>query len=118
MDAEHKTMVTIWLLVKDPALWLVTVGAGAVGLVAEVPGDWKSHSGTLMVLAFFGGLVAKLLQFWLRMREQRNKLEEDQADRMERILDQERADHREEVLRLNKRIQQLEARLDGRADKV
>jgi hypothetical protein len=109
MDSQ---LLTVGAFIKDPLLWLTTVGGAALGLVTP---ETFSGSQSLYVglLALLGGLLGKLLQIWLDYRKQNRDASDSQLSRFERLLKEEREAHDKTEQRYLQRIKELEEILDG-----
>lgn len=113
MDGMVDKPMLVGMLLKNPILWTVIAVNAVFGAVLDhvegLAASWKVLFGAL---AFFGSLLAQLLNYWIKARQQRDKAVEDNAARLERLLNEEREDHQKEVERYLKRIADLERRFD------
>jgi hypothetical protein len=102
------------LIFKNPLLWCSTTLGAMFGLVMDHDQGPLSIPLKIVfsVLAFFGALIGQLLSFYLRSRQQRQAADEKSADRMERVLKDQRGDHQKQVEQYLKRINDLERRLE------
>lgn len=108
---DLQSMFAALTLTKDPFLWLIGPVVTLLGLAAPEVTPSAQHALLFGLLAFLGGLLGKLFEIYLKIRQQRAKEREDEVARMERLLKEERVDHRTEIDRHLHRIETLEAAL-------
>lgn len=109
---DPKAVLSMVAFVRDPVLWGITLAGSVLGLAVPPEVFGAGHGVIVGILALLGGFFGKVLQVWLQFRQQRAKEHEDQATRFERLLKEEREAHEREQARKDKRIEDLESKLD------